>query len=455
MNTNKKPNIIFIITDQQSATMMSCTGNKYVKTPAMDSLAENGVRFERAYCSNPICIPSRFSMFTGRMPSEIGLKETGFPWAPERQDYFKDYMKKNALGWTMRNAGYETKFGGKVHLPCRTTAEEIGFDYICEDERDELPDACADFIKGNHEKPFFLVASFINPHDICLMAMKEFATEGQDKRLVELQKLEIATLEEALKIPEGISEEEFFEKHCPPLPPNFEPQEDEPYGVQKILNQREFKKLARENYSEKDWRMHRWAYAKLTELVDSQIAKVLDSVKAAGIEKETVIIFVSDHGDMDSAHKLEHKEVLYEESVRVPFIICEPGKTKKTADKKHVISSGLDIFPTICDYAGIKPDEHIKGKSLKPIADGKVINDWRKFVYVEGTYGDMIVSERFKYMMHDEGEHAEQLMDLEKDPYEMKNSAHLPEHKEVLDEYRAHLKKIPKVEQVDKIDWRK
>jgi choline-sulfatase len=421
----------------------------------MDSLAENGVRFERAYCSNPICVPSRFSMFTGRMPSEIGLKESGFPWARERQNYFRDDMKEKALGWLIKDAGYETKFGGKVHLPCRTTAEEIGFDYICEDERDELADVCADYIKQKHDKPFFLVASFINPHDICLMAMKEFATEGQDKRLVNLQELEIATMEAALKIPDGISEEEFFDKYCPPLPPNFEPQQHEPYGVQKILNQREFKKLARENYSEKDWRMHRWAYAKLTELVDSQISKVVDAVKDAGIEEETVIIFTSDHGDMDSAHKLEHKEVLYEEAVRLPFIICEPGKTKKTVDKTHVISSGLDIFPTICDYAGIKPHEHIKGKSLKPIADGEDIKDWRKFVYVEGTYGDMIVSERFKYMMHDEGEHAEQLMDLEKDPYEMKNSAHLPEHKEVLDEHRRHFEKIPKVQQVDKIDWRK
>ncbi len=455
MNTNKKPNIIFIITDQQSATMMSCTGNKYVKTPAMDSLAENGVRFEKAYCSNPICVPSRFSMFTGRMPSEIGLKESGFPWASERQNYFRDDMKEKALGWLIKDAGYDTKFGGKVHLPCRTTAEEIGFDYICEDERDELAAVCADYIKQKHDKPFFLVASFINPHDICLMAMKEFATEGQDKRLVELQKLEIATMEEALKLPEGISEEEFFEKYCPPLPPNFQPQKDEPYGVKKIVNQRKFKKEAREKWSEKEWRMHKWAYAKLTELVDSQIAKVLDAVKEAGIEDETVIIFTSDHGDMDSAHKLEHKEVLYEEAVKLPFIICEPGKTNKTVNKKHLISSGLDIFPTICDYAGIKPYEHIKGKSLKPIADGEDIKDWRKFVYVEGTYGDMIVSERFKYMMHDEGEHAEQLMDLEKDPWEMKNSVHLPELKEVLDECRAHFEKIPKVQQVDKIDWKK
>jgi choline-sulfatase len=447
----KKKNIIFICTDQQSAAMMSCTGNKYLKTPAIDSLAENGVRFERAYCSNPICVPSRFSMFTGRMPSEIGLKENGFPWSENRLPYFLDEFKKNALGWTIKNAGYDTKYGGKVHLPCKTTAEEIGFDYICDDERDELADVCADYIKQKHDKPFFLVASFINPHDICLMAMKKFATEGQDKHLVDIQELEIATLEEALKLPEGVSEKDFFDNYCPPLPPNFEPQQDEPFGVKKIINQRKFKKAARENWSEKEWRMHRWAYAKLTELVDSQIGKVLDAVKTSGIEEETVIIFASDHGDMDSAHRLEHKSVLYEEAARVPLIISEPGKSRKTVDKTHLVSTGLDLYPTICDYAGIKPPEHVKGRSLKPIVDGEKINDWRKFVYVEGTFGDMIVSKRFKYMMHNEGEHAEQLMDLEKDPYEMKNSAYLPENKKVLDELRTQFEKIPKVEQLDKV----
>ena len=453
MNMNKKPNIIFIITDQQNAAMMSCTGNKYVKTPALDSLAETGVRFEKAYCSNPICVPSRFSMFTGRMPSEIGMKENGFPWSREPKEHFKKMMKENALGWTMRDAGYETKYGGKVHLPDHTTAEEIGFDYICNDERDYLADVCADYIKKDHEKPFFLVASFINPHDICLMAMQQFATTVQDKNLVNICTTERETLAPFLKIPDGISEKEFFDKYCPPLPPNFEPQEDEPFGVKKILQQRNFKNEARNHWTEKDWRMHRWAYAKLTELVDSQIAKVLNAVKESGIEEETVIIFTSDHGDMDSAHRLEHKEVLYEESVRLPFIISQPGKTKKTVDKTHVISSGLDLYPTFCDYAGIKPPKHIKGVSLKPIADGEKIKNWRKFIPVEGTYGDMIVSARYKYMMHDEGEHKEQLMDLVKDPLETKNSANLPENKEVLEEFRGYFEKMAKIEQVDKINW--
>jgi len=439
-----KPNIILILTDQQNATMMSCAGNKYVKTPAMDSLAETGVRFEKAYCSNPICVPSRFSMFTGRMPSEIGLRETSFPW-DEPRNHVSDDIKRNALGWLIRAAGYETKYGGKVHLPDNISAEEIGFDYICKDERNECAEVCANYIKESHDKPFFLVTSLINPHDICMMAMNDFATSGHDKHLTEICEIDSETLNRYLKIPDGISESEFFSEHCPPRPPNFEPQKDEPYGVQQILEQREFKKRARAEYTEKDWRMHRWAYARLTELVDSQIEKVLAAVKEAGIEKETVIIFTSDHGDMDSAHRMEHKEVLYEESIRIPLIINSPGVTGGTVDNTHVISTGLDLVPTICDFAGVKQPEDIDGISIKPVVDGDDIDNWREFVPVEGTYGHAIVSARYKYIMHDEGEHKEQLVDFENDPYEMKNSAQMPENKDVLEQYRTYFKGIPTI----------
>ena len=277
-----------------------------------------------------------------------------------------------------------------------------------------------------------------------MMALIDFATSGHDKNLAEICEVEKETLSRFLKIPDGMSEEEFYDMHCPPLPPNFEPQKDEPYGVEQILDQREFKKRARAEYTEKDWRMHRWAYAKLTELVDSQIAKVLDAVKEAGIENETVIIFTSDHGDMDSAHRMEHKEVLYEESIKVPFIINSPGVTSGSVDSSHVISTGLDLVPTICDYAGVKPPEDIAGLSIKPVVEGQD-DSWREFVPVEGTFGHAIVSARYKYIMHDEGEFKEQLVDLENNPYEMINSACLPENKDVLEQYRSWFNDIPKI----------
>ncbi|MFW6308805.1 MAG: sulfatase-like hydrolase/transferase, partial [bacterium] len=124
-----KPNIILIITDQQQADMMSCAGNDYVHTPAMDRLAASGVRFTRSYCTDPVCVPSRFSLMTGRMPLDIGLRGN----YADRIDPVPEDIKKQGLGWQLQEAGYETVYGGKVHLP-KMSIEEAGFNYITSDE---------------------------------------------------------------------------------------------------------------------------------------------------------------------------------------------------------------------------------------------------------------------------------------------------------------------------------
>ncbi len=424
---NKK-NILMIITDQQSSTMMSCAGNKYLQTPAMDSIAQNGVRFDRAYCSNPICVPSRFSMMTGRMPTEINFRSN----YAEEADKISDHIKENGLGNCINKAGYDVVYGGKEHLP-NTNTSELGFNYICKDERYELADTCSDYIKNhNQKKPFFMVSSFINPHDICLMAINDFANQPMDQHILKVCQHEVVVMKECSKLPKGITEKEFFEKYCPPLPENYEPQKDEPDAVKQLQEERQFKKMARENYTDKDWRMHRWAYAKLTERVDAQIGKVLQAVKDAGIEDDTVIIFVSDHGDMDATHRMEHKTILYEQACRVPFIIQDPdSKNKNIVDKTHMVSTGLDILPTICDYAGIEPPKDIKGQSLKTIVqngDGR----WKEMVHVEGQHGDAYITENFKYIKYFSGVNNEQLVDYNKNPLEMWNDFLNPNYKDVI-----------------------
>jgi choline-sulfatase len=129
----ERPNILLILADQQSASMMGCAGNPYLRTPAMDSLAASGMRFDRAYCTNPVCVPSRFSLMTGRMPSEIGLRSCDISQVEPVSKSILD----SGLGWLIRNAGYEAVYGGKVHLP-RMSPEDIGFDTISVDERDGL-----------------------------------------------------------------------------------------------------------------------------------------------------------------------------------------------------------------------------------------------------------------------------------------------------------------------------
>jgi len=427
-----RPNILFICTDQQSANMMSCAGNRWVNTPAMDSLATDGMRFERAYCTNPVCAPSRFSLMTGRMPSAIGMRsnEAGHIAAvPEA-------IRERGLGWVLRDAGYETAYGGKVHLP-KMGPPDLGFEVITRNERDGLSDACAEYLRAPRDKPFLLVASFINPHDICYMAIRDFAGTEQAKRLVERGTTELARLDRALELPPGVNEAEFFEKHCPPAPPNFEPQEDEPEAIRLLLAQRPFKQNAREKWPEERWRLHRWAYARLTEMVDRQIARVLEALRDSGQARNTVVVFTSDHGDMDAAHRMEHKTALYEAPCRVPLIVCQPGVTPPGAvDRTHLVSNGLDLLPTLCDYAGVAPPPDLEGASFRALAEGCEPDQWRSSLPIESEIGRAVVTQRHKYILYDEGASREQLMDLEADPFETRNAAQDPENQAVLAECR-------------------
>ena len=108
-----RPNILFIMTDQQQAGMMSCEGNRWLKTPSLDRLAASGIRFERAFASNPVCVPSRFSLQTGLMPSAIGMGRN----EDSPQAAVTETMVRQSLGRLFWSAGYETVYGGKVHLP--------------------------------------------------------------------------------------------------------------------------------------------------------------------------------------------------------------------------------------------------------------------------------------------------------------------------------------------------
>ncbi len=154
------------------------------------------------------------------------------------------------------------------------------------------------------------------------------------------------------------------------------------------------------------------------------IAKICNAVRASGKEENTVIIFTSDHGDMDSAHRMEHKTVFYEEACHVPLIVSQPGTIPSGAvNDTSLVSNGLDLVPTLCDYAGIEIPEELSGLSFRSLAEGKELLSRRNFLPLESELGRMIVTERYKYMLYDEGENREQFIDLWKDPGELRNAA--------------------------------
>ncbi len=422
-----RPNILFIMTDQQHAGMMSCTGNKWLKTPAMDSLAQEGIRFERAYCANPVCVPSRISMATGMMPNRLGAISNKPGMQVEKLPLEVD---ENSLGKIVKRAGYDTFYGGKVHMCKSLVPKNAGYDEYFKDQRAELPAACLKFITQKRAKPFFAVASFINPHDICYAHR---AHKGKNTHnVLELYK-EASSL--------GLEK-------LPPLPENYAIPQNEWAAVKAHLSSTATTPSGtmRKEYDKRDWRINRWIYHRLTEKVDKHIGIILDGLKDAGLEDNTLIIFTSDHGNMDASHRLASKSFHYEESVGVPLILKYKGAIPAgRTDQKHLVSTGLDILPTICDYAGVTKPAHLLGKSLRPLAEGTPVDGWRRYVVSENGWFRMIRSPKFKYSVDGSADKYESLIDMENDPGEMKNLVDEPKFRNVLVAHREFLKEWNKV----------
>ena len=178
----------------------------------------------------------------------------------------------------------------------------------------------------------------------------------------------------------------------------------------------------------------------MTEQVDAHIARILKALEEAGLEENTLVVFTSDHGNMDASHRLASKSFFYDEAARVPFLMKYKGTIPaKRVDREHFVSTGLDILPTLCDYAGIQPPKTLMGKSLRRIAEAKQVSNWRRYVVSENHSGRMLRSDRFKYCLYKSGTPRESLVDMKKDPGEMKNLASLPGYEKTLEEHRRYL----------------
>lgn len=418
-----RPNLLLILTDQQSANMLSCAGTSWVYTPALDSLAAEGVRFDHAYCTNPVCVPSRISMATGRMPCRLGAADNSSGMKAPIPASLVDH----SLGVLMKRAGYDTYYGGKVHMPAPLNPRQAGYDGYHANEREALADACIDFMSRNRNSPFFAVTSFINPHDICYAHNAKASRQPQLDHVTDLYRQAC----------------ELSDAQLPPLPDNVALPDHEPAGFAMRRNTSAITPSGTmfATYTDRDWRIYRWIYARLTEQVDSQIGRILSALKTNGLEKDTAIIFTSDHGNMQGNHRLASKMAFYEESVRVPFLMKYPGHIPAgRVDTSHLVSTGLDLLPTCCDLAGISaPDERI-GISQKPAARAAAGAPTHAYVVAENGNGRMLRTRRWKYTIYEGDRDREMLTDLTRDPGELQNLARRPEQETFLREARTRLR---------------
>ncbi|MBS12303.1 MAG: sulfatase [Gemmatimonadetes bacterium] len=408
-----QPNILFISTDQQFAGAMSCAGNENLSTPGMDRIAANGTRFERAYCPHPLCCPARASYMSGKMPHEAGVESNGMP--------FHQDLIPQSIGNVMRSAGYKAALAGKWHVP-GVSPEDLGLDVLCPMNDALVPEVSADYF-NNGDKPFFLFASFINPHDICQVARNQDLPQGP---------VPSATLED-----------------CPGLPENFAIPPYAPEALQ-MLRQRSPRIYPTLEWTDDDWRHFRHAYYRLCEKVDAEVVRLLDALDASGKADNTVVIFTSDHGDGHGAHHWNQKTALWEEEIRIPMLVSAPGGQSGQVSHR-LVSNGLDLLPTACDYAGVACPDGLEGLSLRQIVEGSESTDWREELFVETqinfadgpggpSYARTMVTDQYKYSVYLMGQNREQLVDLQEDPGEMVNLAVESRHRDTLLDCRDRLR---------------
>jgi arylsulfatase A-like enzyme len=431
-----RPNVLVIITDQQFADAMSCRmGREYLNTPVMDGLASGGTLFARAYSSNPLCMPYRNSMFTGRYPHETRVTMNANPQGG------LDPREFVCMGTYFKNAGYETAYSGKWHLcfPVKDPATH-GFEILKSKAKGNYDGAVADgamqFLARPHDRPFLLVASFLNPHNICEWARR------------------LAGREQTLNCGE-IGEPPAPEK-LPPVPANLAPPRNEPDSMTLIRRayQVDDGLFPVAHFTTEDWRKQRWGYYRMVEKVDAEIGRVLEALRRAGQEDNTLIVFTADHGECAGAHLFNQKTVFYEESARVPLIVSWKGRTRGgTTDK--LVNTGIDILPTLLDCAGIPVPSKLSGRSLLPLALGEPVTGWRDYIVVQnnmsqtGTVdglrptmeGRMVRTDRYKYCIYSRGVRRESLVDLQVDPGETNDLAADPQYREVLLAHRELLRR--------------
>jgi arylsulfatase A-like enzyme len=406
------PNVLVFITDQQSADAISCAGNRDLHTPAMDHLAATGVRFEHAFCTYPVCIPSRESMLTGRMPLALGYRQWGDPIAPE--------FREQELGHLFREAGYECVYGGKLHTPGRDP-EPHGFRCISPMGDTILAQSCVDYLQGRGDQPFLMVASFDNPHNICEWARQQPLPWGD--------------------VPDAPTEE------CPSLPANHGIPPYEPQPI-RLIQRRAPHVYPGMDYSPDQWRHFLHAYYRLVEKADEGIGRILAALREHGLEDDTLVVFTSDHGDGHGAHRWNQKSLLYEECVNIPFIISYPGHTRAGAVESGLTSNGLDLLPTLCDYAGIEAPQGLPGASLRPLLEGEpqerreslVVEAWPFQGDPSKTLGRLVCTDRYRYIIYSWGLYREQLFDMVADPGQMVNLAVNRRYAAVLEDHRRILR---------------
>jgi len=446
----RKPNILWICTDQQRYDTIAALGYPHVSTPNLDRLAREGVAFERAYCQAPICTPSRASFLTGMYPSSIHVNRNGNPKFPD----FPPLISK-----LLADAGYTCGLIGKLHLTSayrrRETRTDDGYSYwqYSHAPRDDWErghdyadwarakgadlseltiDAagvpaelhqttwCAEktieFIEANRDRPWFASVNIYDPHppfNPPQAYRDQFDPRAvkpplfRDSDLAQQAKLAAIDFQSAARRPDNLD----IKSPILPQPPTSCYIENETGG-------------------DRDARTLIAAYYAMIKLIDDQVGRMLAALDASGQRDNTIVIFTSDHGESLGDHGLIQKGCrFYEGLVRVPLIWSWRGRFAAGLRSDALVEL-TDIAPTLLAVCGLEPPSYMTGKSLQPLLLGaRLAEQHREFVRCEfidaldmpnATVATMRFDGRYKLIVYHNHQLGE-LYDLQTDPGEFED----------------------------------
>lgn len=434
-----KPNIVLIFTDDQPQNAMGCMGNKAISTPNMDRLAAEGVVFDQMFVTTSICAVSRASLLTGQYMARHGINSFEKPLNAEQW--------KQTYPMLLRAAGYRTAFLGKLAIG---NPEK-------NDKNLALPADQFDLWYGFPQSISF--RQTVDGKDRYLTTIME---ETVDQFLKEQPKDRPFLLILALKEPHGPLAMEDPEMVPPPQGPIPRPA---------TLTQEAFDKLPaaiREtrnaNAPSADYLKDDAKYQKdmattyrYIHRADIAVGRVMDMLRKQGFDRNTVVIFTSDNGSMEGAHRLVGKWNMYEESIRVPLIVRDPRLPDSLHGRRSQMVLNTDLAPTMLAMAGVPVPATMQGNDLQPILRDPNANGRKDWYYEHDTVGfenpakgrplprcEGVRTERWKYIRYkDTNPVQEELFDLPIDPHEEHNLVNDAGHAKTLADLRARCDAYP------------
>ncbi len=422
------PNVLLIMSDQHHAGVMRCSGDNVVQTPNLDRLANQGVRFSNAYCSFPLCGPSRMSFMTCRHPYEIDQWDNQCQLSSDTPTFAHSFL----------SAGYDTVLSGRMHFvggdqrhgfSKRLIGDVQPTSYIqagwqLDKVVGELADTCGMSLNG-------IVKS--GPGRTGYQAYDEAVTGATVDWLRERGQ---SGVEKPFLLTVG-----YVTPHCPFVSPpeDFDayrdhitmadlPQPDDHLHPRNAALRKAFG-VDPEPPTDAQWRT-RVAYYGLTTFLDRQVGSVLSALEEAGMADNTIVVYCSDHGEMLGEHGMWWKSTFYDGACRVPLMVSWPGRIKPGACRPENVSL-MDIGMTLIDLIGLDPLPGGSGRSFRPLleSDGCGWEDTVFSEYAVGTVSRMVRSGPWKYNYYHEME--PELFNMQDDPGELHNLTGQPQYHEI------------------------